>query len=76
MVGNFILFNRSLPCRREPEVSEWVRVLKGRYAGMKMIVARDKLDEVQGVRHKLCAFEMFLEKYPQFREKVGSSYDA
>lgn len=33
--------------RREREVDEWVRALKERYKGMKMIVARDKLDEVQ-----------------------------
>lgn len=33
--------------RRDKEVGEWVRSLKERYRGMKMIVARDKLDEVQ-----------------------------
>lgn len=33
--------------RKEREVDEWVRALKERYKGMKMIVARDKLDEVQ-----------------------------
>jgi trehalose-6-phosphate synthase len=37
---------------------------------MKMIVGRDKLDEVQGVRQKLLAFEMFLEKYPEFQGRV------
>jgi trehalose-6-phosphate synthase len=33
--------------RSEPEVAEWVQVLKLRYAGMKIAVGRDKLDEVQ-----------------------------
>lgn len=33
--------------RKDPEVSEWVKALKQRYAGMKLIVGRDKLDEVQ-----------------------------
>jgi len=33
--------------RRNPEVSHWVQVLRQRYAGMKLIVGRDKLDEVQ-----------------------------
>ncbi|KAH9476749.1 Putative alpha,alpha-trehalose-phosphate synthase [UDP-forming] 106 kDa subunit [Psilocybe cubensis] len=56
--------------RREPEVAEWVQVLKQRYAGMKLVVGRDKLDEIQGVRHKLVAFETFLEKYPQYINKV------
>ncbi|KAG8686509.1 hypothetical protein FRC11_008836 [Ceratobasidium sp. 423] len=56
--------------RRDPTVQEWVAVLKERYAGMKMIVGRDKLDEVQGVRQKLLAFEAFLEKYTEFQGKV------
>lgn len=54
----------------EPDVEEWVQVLKQRYAGMKLLVGRDKLDEVQGVRHKLQAFETFLDKYPQWQGKV------
>ncbi|KAK7064651.1 Alpha,alpha-trehalose-phosphate synthase [Favolaschia claudopus] len=56
--------------RREPDVAEWVQVLKQRYAGMKLVVGRDKLDEIQGVRHKLLAFQTFLEKHPEFQQKV------
>ncbi|KAJ7748550.1 alpha,alpha-trehalose-phosphate synthase [Mycena maculata] len=56
--------------KREPDVAEWVQVLKQRYAGMKIVVGRDKLDEIQGVRHKLLAFQTFLEKYPEFQQKV------
>ena len=37
-------------CRSEPEVAEWVQVLKLRYAGMKIAVGRDKLDEIQVIR--------------------------
>lgn len=37
---------------------------------MKIVVGRDKLDEVQGVRHKIQAFERFLERYPEFQGKV------
>lgn len=33
--------------RREPDVQYWVQLLRQRYAGMKMIVGRDKLDEIQ-----------------------------
>jgi hypothetical protein len=33
--------------RREPDVAGWEQVLKMRYAGMKIVVGRDKLDEVQ-----------------------------
>ncbi|KDR78129.1 hypothetical protein GALMADRAFT_94660 [Galerina marginata CBS 339.88] len=56
--------------KREPEVAEWVQVLKQRYAGMKLVVGRDKLDEIQGVRHKLVSFEAFLDKYPTFQGRV------
>lgn len=55
---------------QEPDVDEWVQVLQQRYAGMKLVVGRDKLDEVQGVKQKLLAFEAFLLKYPAFQGKV------
>jgi trehalose-6-phosphate synthase len=76
-------------CRQEPEVADWVEMLKQRYAGMKIIVGRDRLEEVQvnmtsnlepakrdkiinvqGVKHKMQAFEIFLEKYTEFQEQV------
>ncbi|KAI0789217.1 glycosyltransferase family 20 protein [Abortiporus biennis] len=56
--------------KSDPEVSEWVNVLKQRYAGMTLIVGRDKLDEIQGVRYKIQAFEAFLDKYPEYQGKV------
>ncbi|CCA66498.1 related to alpha,alpha-trehalose-phosphate synthase, 115 KD subunit [Serendipita indica DSM 11827] len=56
--------------RMEREVEEWVHVLRERYKGMQMIVARDKLDEVQGVRQKFLAFERFLEQNERFQGKV------
>jgi trehalose-6-phosphate synthase len=33
--------------RRDPEVAEWVSLLRQRYSGMKLLVGRDKLDEIQ-----------------------------
>ena len=42
-------------CRRDPEVAEWVQVLKQRYAGMKIVVGRDKLDEIQVKTPRLVA---------------------
>ncbi|KAK0492831.1 alpha,alpha-trehalose-phosphate synthase [Armillaria luteobubalina] len=56
--------------RREPEVAEWIAVLKQRYAGMKLIVGRDKMDEIQGVKQKIQAFELFLQKHPEYQGKV------
>ncbi|THH17685.1 hypothetical protein EW146_g3181 [Bondarzewia mesenterica] len=56
--------------KHEPEVAYWVQTLRERYSGLKIVVGRDKLDEIQGVRHKLLAFEAFLDKHPEFQQKV------
>ncbi|EJD43548.1 hypothetical protein AURDEDRAFT_104625 [Auricularia subglabra TFB-10046 SS5] len=56
--------------RANPEVADWVNVLGQRYSGLKLLVGRDKLDEVQGVRHKILAFEKFLERHAEYRGKV------
>ena len=61
---------------------------------MKIVVGRDKLDEIQvghsewnemvrryrcmvslqGVRQKIQAFEIFLDKYPEFQQKVCNQF--
>ncbi|KAK0355957.1 Trehalose-6-P synthase/phosphatase complex subunit [Friedmanniomyces endolithicus] len=56
--------------RKEPEVQEWIDIIQERYKDKKIIVARDKLDNVRGVRQKLLAYELFLNKHPEWREKV------
>lgn len=56
--------------RLDPDVSEWLETMQDRYRGKKLIVARDKLDHVRGVRQKLLAYELFLNKYPQWRGQV------
>ncbi|KAF9580263.1 hypothetical protein BGW38_003163, partial [Lunasporangiospora selenospora] len=55
--------------RQDPEVAKWVQVLKEKYAGKKLIVARDKLDYIKGVRQKMLAFERFLNLYPEYQGK-------
>jgi trehalose 6-phosphate synthase/phosphatase len=45
-------------------------------AGKKIIVGRDRLDSVRGVVQKLRAFEMFLDLYPEWRDKVITQYRA
>lgn len=54
----------------DPEIEETISDVKKLYAGKKIIVGRDRLDSVRGVTQKLMAFEMFLERYPQWRGKV------
>ncbi|KAH8815415.1 glycosyltransferase family 20-domain-containing protein [Xylogone sp. PMI_703] len=56
--------------REEPNVTEWMKTMRERYRGKKLIVGRDKLDHVRGVRPKLLAYELFLNKYPEWRDKV------
>jgi trehalose 6-phosphate synthase complex regulatory subunit len=56
--------------REDEAVAEWIKVMTERYKDKKLIVARDKLDHVRGVRQKLLAFELFLNKYPEWRDKV------
>ena len=54
--------------RGEQDVLRWLQVLQERYKGKKLIVARDKLDHVRGVRQKLLSYELFLNMNPQWRE--------
>lgn len=56
--------------RDDPSVAEWMLTMQDRYKGKKLIVARDKLDHVRGVRQKLLAYELFLNKYPEWRDRV------
>ncbi|KAI3322003.1 glycosyltransferase family 20 protein [Xylariaceae sp. AK1471] len=56
--------------RQDPEVMKWVNIMRDRYKDKKIIVARDKLDLVRGVRQKLLSFELFLNKNPEWRDKI------
>jgi trehalose 6-phosphate synthase/phosphatase len=56
--------------RSDLQVQHWIDYMMGRYMGKKLIVARDKLDNIRGVRQKLLAFELFLTKYPEWKDKV------
>ncbi|KAJ1984762.1 Trehalose-6-P synthase/phosphatase complex subunit [Dimargaris verticillata] len=54
----------------QPAVKAMVAKLREKYAGKKVIIGRDKLDHVKGVRQKLLAFEKFLSRYPEWHGKV------
>lgn len=56
--------------REEAEVKRWLDIMRERYAGKKLIVARDKLDHVRGVRQKLLSYELFLNKNPEWRDNI------
>lgn len=62
---------KSLDVQRQiPEVAEWARTIAEKYAGKRIIVGRDKLDNIRGVRQKMLSYELFLNKYPQYKDKV------
>ncbi|ORY66085.1 family 20 glycosyltransferase [Pseudomassariella vexata] len=56
--------------REDQEVRKWINIMKERYQDKKIIVARDKLDHVRGVREKLLSYELFLNKNPEWRDKI------
>ncbi len=49
---------------------EEVRDIISKENNMKMILSIDRLDYTKGIPERLKAFERFLTKYPEFREKV------
>lgn len=56
--------------RQLPEVKDNMKELSERFAGKHVIVSRDKLDGIHGLKHKLRGFAEFLDKYPQWEDKV------
>ncbi|EED21711.1 alpha,alpha-trehalose phosphate synthase subunit TPS3, putative [Talaromyces stipitatus ATCC 10500] len=56
--------------RRSHDVEQWIKVISEKYEGKRLIVSRDKLDSIRGVRQKLLSYELFLNTYPEFRDKV------
>ncbi|KAM0496590.1 Trehalose-6-P synthase/phosphatase complex subunit [Verticillium nonalfalfae] len=56
--------------RANNSVKKWIETIRERYKGKWLIVARDKLDHVRGVRQKLLSYELFLNKNPQWRNQT------
>lgn len=52
------------------DIEEKVKALRNLYHDKRIIVGRDRLNSVRGVLQKLQAFEMFLQMYPEWRDKV------
>lgn len=53
-----------------PSVRHWKKLIEDRWQGKQLIVGRDKLDKLRGVRQKLLAYEIFLKRYPDFIGKT------
>ena len=57
--------------RQTNEVKDWIANISSRYSGKHLIVARDRLDVPGGIKQKLLAYDLFLKKYPKWRENVS-----
>lgn len=65
---NFRLFyDASLKLEIQKHISRLVR----NFGGYKSILTVDRLDYSKGILHRLKGFELFLEKHPEYREKVS-----
>nr|POE77958.1 trehalose-phosphatase [Quercus suber] len=53
-----------------PEIEDKMKALREMYGNKKIIVGRDRLDSVRGVAQKLQAFEIFLERHPEWHDQV------
>jgi trehalose-6-phosphate synthase len=40
------------------------------FEGKKVLLAVDRLDYIKGIPHRLKAFQLFLQNYPEWRNKV------
>ena len=56
--------------RKHNDVAQWINIIQQKYHGKRLIVARDKLDSIRGVRQKILAYERFLDDYPEYRDDV------
>ncbi|KIW05481.1 trehalose-phosphatase [Verruconis gallopava] len=54
----------------DPKVEENIKRIKEMYAGKKIIIGRDRLDAARGITQKLQAFELFLERHPEWEDQV------
>lgn len=55
---------------QKPEIIERIERLQKKFQGVKILVGVDRLDYIKGVPQKLHALELFLQKYPEWQDKV------
>lgn len=55
---------------KSPVVLQWEKLICERWKDQLLLVSRDKLDKLRGIKQKLLAYEQFLKENPQFIEKT------
>lgn len=63
-------------------VQEWRLLIRERWGDQRLLVSRDKLDKLRGIKPKLLAYEKLLKKHPEYVDNtvliqicIGSSQD-
>lgn len=56
--------------KQEEAVAKWRELIRERWPTSKLIVGRDKLDNIRGVKQKLLAYERFLRTHPDMIEQA------
>ncbi len=65
---NYSLYNDAI---LNPKVQQKAVELKKDYGTHKLILSVDRLDYSKGILHRLKGFALFLEKHPEYKEKVS-----
>ncbi|RAW01889.1 bifunctional alpha,alpha-trehalose-phosphate synthase (UDP-forming)/trehalose-phosphatase [Pseudochryseolinea flava] len=63
-------FNKFASASKRDDVIEIKNAIAENFSSKKIIFSVDRLDYTKGVNHRLKGFETFLERYPDWREKV------
>ncbi|KAG0674586.1 hypothetical protein C6P40_002105 [Pichia californica] len=51
-------------------VKNWKNLINDRWPNKKLIVSRDKIDKIRGLKEKLLAYERFLDDHPEYISKT------
>lgn len=63
-------YNKFHDAAGDPEVEEYRNKIRANLEDKKIIFSVDRLDYTKGLMHRLNGFEYFLERYPEWREKM------
>ncbi len=63
-------YNKFHGAATDPEVEEQCRKIRANLEDKKIIFSVDRLDYTKGLMNRLNGFEYFLERYPEWREKM------
>ncbi len=63
-------FERFARSSERPEVQNEIRRIRRRIGERKVILSVDRLDYTKGIAQRLRAYDLFFERYPEYKEKV------